>query len=377
MRHKNPFKYGSPVEGEYYFQMPSFTKLVRAYLDNHVSVVLYGPRRFGKTSFILNLMKEEEKERKVFIRINVFNITSLRDFLQQILRALKDKQNLSQKFKDWFNNLIKGRLIPSAEFDQATGQMSFSIHPDFTSDKDVKDLIQDTFTAFGKLGEDVIIAIDEFQQISQIEDGGWLEATIRTQMQELRNTSFLFSGSRKSVIYQMMNDEKGPFYKSCQTVDMPIFPDSFTDWIIERFETVDIKCDRKAISHLRKVVHDTPNYIQMVCFHLVASQNITNVDTEKIDDVLHTIVKQNAYAFETLVNSLTQIQHRALRLCANEPDSLYSKELIEKYEIPSGPTLATSIKSLKERGILEATSKKGQVVFDDPLFKIWLQKEFS
>lgn len=370
---KNPFKYGAPVEGEYYFPLPQFSKLVRSYLDNRINVVLYGPRRFGKTSFILDLICEEERQGKTCLLIDVFNITSHRDFLQQILRALKAKQSWSQKLRE---ALPRFRLRPTAEVDP-TGQATYSIHPDFTSEKDVKDAIQDAFQAFGKLDEQVVIAIDEFQRISQLEDGGWLEATIRTQMQALKKTVFLFSGSRKSVIYDMLNNQNSPFYKTCQPLDMPILGDDFTDWIIQRFESVGIRCDREAIGELRKRVHDTPNYIQMVCFHLVAAQNIKRIDHHRIDQVLHTIVKQNAYAFETLLNSLTPLQHRVLRLCANESTAIFSRDLIKKYEITSAPALATSIKALKQKGILETSSQKGQVIFDDPLFRIWLQKEFT
>ena len=43
--------------------------------------------------------------------------------------------------------------------------------------KMVKDAVQDLFSQISKLGNQVIIAIDEFQKISQIEDQDWLEAT--------------------------------------------------------------------------------------------------------------------------------------------------------------------------------------------------------
>lgn len=42
-----------------------------------------------------------------------------------------------------------------------------------------------------------------------------------------------------------------------------------------------------------------------------------------------------------------------------------------KYEISSGPALASAIKSLKDKGILdEESSGRGTVIFDDPLFAI-------
>ena len=370
---KNPFKYGAPVEGEYYFPLPGFRKLVRSYLDNRINVVLYGPRRFGKTSFILDLAKEEEKEKKTFILIDVYNVTSHLDFLQQVLRGLRPKQTWVQKLKD---KVFKARLVPSAVLDPM-GQMTYSLSPDFSSAKDVKELIQDTFSAFSKLDESVIVVIDEFQKIFQLDDSGWLQHTVRTQMQELKNCVFLFSGSKKSVLSDMLNDPNNPFYKSCEILDMPILGDDFTGWVIERFKKINIQCEKKAIVELRKLVHDTPNYIQQTCFHIATQAIKKLIDSYQVKQALHTIVKQNAYTFETIHNSLTLLQQRALRLCANEDKAIFSREFINRYQIPNAPTLAQSIKALKRRGILDPTPKPGQVNFEDPLFKIWIQIELS
>ena len=87
-------------------------------------------------------------------------------------------------------------------------------------------------------------------------------------------------------------------------------------------------------------------------------------------------MKQNAYAYQTILNSLTQIQQRALRLAAKEGESIYVKEVIQKYEIPSGPTLASAIKALKQKQILDEGTARGKAIFDDPLFAIWLKYEF-
>jgi uncharacterized protein len=373
---KNPFKFGSPVEGEYYFPLPEFSNAVRTFLDSQINVVLIGPRRFGKTSFVLDIIRQEEGAGKVCLLVDIFNITSLRDFFQLLVRAFKSKQTFGQKLENLIKTIPRLKPVLTAETDDS-GNASFSLHPDLSSEKDVKELILDTLLALGKLGEKVIVVIDEFQKISQLEDGGWLEGTIRTQMQRLNNTVFLFSGSRKSLIYDMFNNPSRPFYKTCQMLEIPLPGLEFTYWIIQKFKSVGITCDKQAIDKLRSAVQDTPNYIQMACFHLVAEQNVSHVDQNKIDDVLRTIVKQNAYAFETILNSLTPLQQRVLRLCANEQEEIYNKDLIAKYEITSGAALATSIKSLKEKGIIEEGSKKGRVTFDDPLFAIWLRTEFS
>ena len=173
----------------------------------------------------------------------------------------------------------------------------------------------------------------------------------------------------------MLNNASRPFYRSAQLIDFPTLGPEFTDWITKRFDGVGVACERGAIDELRREVQETPNYVQMACFHLVA-QGTRTVDKRKIHEVLRTVVKQNAYAYQTLLNSLTQIQQRALRLAANNSEGIYAKDAIAKYEIPSGPTLASAIKALKQKQILDEGTAQGRVVFDDPLFSIWLKTEF-
>lgn len=375
---ENPFKFGNPVQGAYYFPRPELTNTVRQFLENHIHVVLMGPRRFGKTSFVLDLFDHLEQEGFNCLLVDIFNVTSHRDFLHQFLRALRKKQGFRNKLKNWWKKI--GRLKPQLNLDiePHTGKpnpsLGFSLGQ--LTEEDVRVGIQDLLDELTDLGEKVVIALDEFQQISQLEDKGWLEATVRTHFQKLPNVSFLFTGSRKGLISDMLNDPSRPLYRSCQMIEFPSFGPDFSDWIISRFKMVGIKCSKKAVKHLRDLVQDTPNYVQMVCFHLVALAR-TIVEIADVEEVLDTVARQNAYAYQTLLNSLTLAQHRALRLAANEKHSLFQKELLVKYEISSAPALHNSIKALKLKGILdEEGTVKGKVLFDDPLFAYWLRISF-
>lgn len=369
----NPFKFGDPVDGDYYLPRPELAHVVSQFLEGRIHVVLIGPRRFGKTSFVLNLLKEFEKKSFAYLFVDIFNITSHHDFLHQILRALQLKKNWKEHIKNWGKSLTKLRPKVSTDLDSSKGQSSISLSFEMSPQRDVKELIQDVLNELEKLGSRVIIAIDEFQKVTEIEDGGWLEATLRTHMQQMRNTSFLFTGSRRSIIYDMLNNHTKPFYRSCQPIEFPSFGHEFTDWILERFLEVGIHCKREAIEHLRVLVQDTPNYVQMACFHLVA-QRIEHVGLKEVDATLATIVQQNAYAYQTLLNTLSPTQQRVLRLAAHETKQVFSKELIAKYEITSGPALASSVKALKNKGILdEEGTGRGKIIFEDPLFAIWLK----
>lgn len=369
----NPFKFGDPVEGEYYLPRPDLENFVAQFLINRIHVVLIGPRRFGKTSFILHLLNKLSKDYS-YIFVDIFNITSHRDFLHQLLRAVKGKAGWLDTLK-----LLLTSIRPkiSTQLDPLTGYPAFTLDTSLSTESEVKEMIQDVLASFGKMNKKLIFAIDEFQKITEIEDGGWLEATLRTHMQQLKNTSFIFTGSRRGVIYDMLNNSARPLYKFCQSIEFPALQEEFTYWILKKFHQIGIKCDRNAIDHLRTIVQNTPNYVQMVCYHLVALGK-QDINIEEVNNALKLVVQQNAYPYQTLLNSLTPTQQRTLRLAAREGSQIFSKELLAKYEIASGAALSSAIKSLKDKEILdEEGSGRGTVVFDDPLFAIWLKTSFE
>lgn len=371
----NPFRFGGPVNGSYYLQRPGLAKAVTNLLDNKIHVVLVGPRRFGKTSFIANLLKQNAPGDRTGLFVDIFNITSHHDFLQQVLRALRDKTTLRKRIHDWTQNIMRLRPQISLEQEPGSGLPVFSLSAK-ANHGDIKSLLQDTLEFVDGLGKKVVFAIDEFQAVANLDDRGWLEATLRTHMQRYKNTSLLLSGSRRSVINDMLNNPGRPFYRSCQPLEFPSFGEEFTDWILSRFASVGVKCRREAVAWLRKEVLDTPNYVQMVCFHVVAT-GLKKVTETEMQQTLKMVVLQNVYAYQTLLNSLTHIQQRALRLAANNPSQVYAKDLLAHHEIPSAQALASAIKSLKDKNILDEGTSRGIVVFDDPLFALWLRYEYG
>ncbi len=295
----NPFKYGVPVEGDYYLPRPDLSVFMRQFLENRIQIVLMGPRRFGKTSFVLNLLNQLEHEGYSTLFVDIFNITSHKDFLHQLLRAIRAKQKFKGIIKAWWEKIKQLSPQVSAEFDPYSGNQSFSFTLTRLDDEDAKTAIQDLLEGLSSLGSKVIVALDEFQKISEIEDKGWLEATLRTHFQKLKNVSFLFTGSRKSLISEMLNNPTRPLYRSCQMIDFPLFGEEFTEWVIGRFSSVGIACEDNAIDHLRELVQDTPNYVQMVCFHLVA-QARSFVAVKDVEEVLETVAPDNMISYSFL-----------------------------------------------------------------------------
>ena len=66
-----------------------------------------------------------------------------------------------------------------------------------------------------------IIAIDEFQKINSFEDGN-MEELLRTKIQHMKNTQFVFAGSERHLLEGIFSDPNRPFYNS--VVFMELLP---------------------------------------------------------------------------------------------------------------------------------------------------------
>jgi len=66
---KNPFKYGEVVTGEHFFNRErEKAELIQA-ITSTMNVFLYAPRRYGKTSLVLEVLREVEKKRIICITL--------------------------------------------------------------------------------------------------------------------------------------------------------------------------------------------------------------------------------------------------------------------------------------------------------------------
>ena len=160
----NPFKFGDPVWGEFYLPRKELAFTIRQFLENRIHVVLMGPRRFGKTSFVLNLLEQLEQQGYTCLFADIFNITSHRDFMQQLLKAIEEKRSFKNRLRAWWEKIKKLYPRVSAEFDSTTGHSSYGFTLTQLSEEDTKSVIQDLLRGLSDLGSKVIIALDEFQK---------------------------------------------------------------------------------------------------------------------------------------------------------------------------------------------------------------------
>src|SRR3990172_11464056 len=93
----NPFSYGTIVKEPYFFNRHEECERIVTTLSGGNNLVLFAPRRFGKTSLVLRALDELEKRNYVCIYFDFMPVYSRESFIESYSKALIAKQGNLQK----------------------------------------------------------------------------------------------------------------------------------------------------------------------------------------------------------------------------------------------------------------------------------------
>ena len=76
--------------------------------------------------------------------------------------------------------------------------------------------------AAGAYRRRVAFVLDEFQQLSELQNGAprSLEGAVRHAVERARNVTYVFAGSRKHLLASMFEDEERPLYRLCRKMTL-------------------------------------------------------------------------------------------------------------------------------------------------------------
>ena len=69
---RNPFHYGTPVEGDQFVGREDEVNAIVSRIRDHVNVVLLSPRRYGKTSILLRAERKLRPFKPAIVHVNLF-----------------------------------------------------------------------------------------------------------------------------------------------------------------------------------------------------------------------------------------------------------------------------------------------------------------
>lgn len=368
----NPFTLGIATSERFCNRVAEIALLGNNMLSG-IHTVVYAPRRFGKSSLARRVLADLEG-RRIGLYVDLFSVTSSEDAAEKIYRGIvdglgrtvPDKGSLAARLASIFK-----RLRLSLEFDPASGTPEFSLSlGDSAAEIHLETVIANLDDYCTNNNCTVCLVLDEFQEICNLKDAKKIEALLRGGMQSARNVSFMMLGSRRTILRDMFEDRKRPFYKSAYVLKLePIAEEEFTDFLVRQFATAGQELLPEEAARMVAFTEAYPYYTQKLAM-LYFDMKQTG---RTLSEAQARLLEMESADCENIFVNLTNHQKRLLRAIAKgRPPNIFAGSFLVTHRLGSQGGVQSSLNKLKKLDLVEQGKDGWRVT--DPIFALWLTR---
>ena len=350
---ENPFQYGVLVDNEYFTDRVDELKEVQLSLNSANHLILISPRRFGKSSLVAKVVKASGRP---CVSLNMQNVLSVEDFSSKILREIFRLYPM-ERIRHLMSHF---RIIPTISTNPVTNVIDVSFQPVVNN----LVLLEDAMALLEKVsieGKKLIVVFDEFQEILNIRKG--LDKQLRSIMQEQHNLNYILLGSQESMMTEIFERKKSPFYHFGKLMRLDKIPyDDFRNYISTRLPLEDKEKLDTIVDEILSFTNLHPYYTQQLSaevWDMLTHDNPTDgVVTASIRKILRT----------------HDLDYERLWLNFNRTDRSIMLNLSKRVNPMQNRQMATStsysaIKRLMKSGYI---IRVNDYEIEDPFFKEWI-----
>ena len=372
----NPFIISKDIPEAFFCDREEETTFLIKQIDNGRNTVIVSPRRMGKTGLIHHLFRQETIQvRYTSFFVDIYPASSLQEMCYILGRSVFERLK-AKKTQHWetFFQYLKS-LRAGVSFDSVTGEPKLEVgigsieHPATT--------LEEIFAYLESSSTPCIVALDEFQQIAEFPEQR-VEALLRSMIQNCRQTTFLFSGSKQHTINQMFLSKSRPFYQNAQLFDLkPLKPDVYTEFATRLFDQFEKHIEPAVIAQVYTDYNATTWYMQMFMNELFALTGQGNTCTmEHLDMAQKNIIQVQEGSYLMQLNTLSSKQKSMLQAIAKEgcAKAVTSQAFVKKHALDSASTVQSALRVLLEKDIVTADNRQYRI--SDFFFSHWLQENY-
>jgi len=369
----NPFVIGKYVSKEYFCDRIAETEQLVHHIANGRNVTIMSERRMGKTGLIEHTFANAlGKDCYYTFLIDIYTAKNLREMVcllaNEIFKKIVRKQSLFSKLIQ-----IVQSLKATITYNGITGEPEVGFG--LGEIKSPETTLDELLCYLEMADKPCVIAIDEFQKISDFEEDN-IEALLRTKIQHLKNTQFIFAGSERHLLEGIFNDPSRPFYNSVVfTQLLPIDKNEYIRFSQRLFRENAKDVSEDFIEGVYNCFHGVTWYLQL-SMNEAFSMTFPNgsIGIQQLHTVLTHMVDTKRFTFEDKYATLTEKQKTLIKAMAKEyPKETLptSKEFILRYSLKTASSVQTAMKGLMEKNVI--SEWRGCKQITDLLFVLWLK----
>ncbi len=355
----NPFKYGREVSGrQFYDREEVFESLHSKLSGGSANVVMYAPRRYGKTSLVKKVLARFTEDGVPCVYFDLNRVESLERFCEAYASVLYSivggASGVVRALTDYLSHLhptfsFGGDFPVSVKFDYGAKMSSTSLAQVLGLAERVAD---------EHVHGPIVVAFDEFQEINDLSPDLPLEGIFRGVIQEQQNVRYVFLGSKTHMLKRMFGEKSRPFYKSAATIKLGKPPvEESRAFVAERFGSCGIGVDASDVSRIVDISANIPYHLQELSsrvFDEVVSAGRDWVEAKDVDTAVKSLLSDNSDIYFEQLKVLPPSQRSLARALAEEPVREFPEEYRKRHSLGVSSTVHTALSRLVDAGIVES-----------------------
>lgn len=266
---RNPYTIGDPVVGKQFAGREDIIRKLQEYwllTNNPQSIVLFGHRRMGKTSILLNIANLLGSKVKLAY-VNLQGVGETSQGLADVLISITDAISITLD------------VPPPADEDLFNSPY-----------RTFKRYLHQVVT---KLDGALIVALDEFEQIEELMSGGYIPKNFMKRLRAMvqMNPKLAFALAGLHTLDEMTQDYFHPFFASIIPIRVGFLTQGATRQILANPGDEDFLLDYQpeALDRIYELTHGQPSLVQRVGFLLVRRYNELTFETGRPQKNIFTI----------------------------------------------------------------------------------------
>ena len=349
----NPFKFGVLVDNEFFTDRVNELKEVQHALNSENHLILISPRRFGKSSLVAKAVKASERP---CISLNMQNMLSVDDFASKLLRGLFRLYPM-ERIKHLMTHF---RIIPTVSTNPVTNGVEVSFQPVVNS----MVLLEDAMSLIEKVSKEekrLVVLLDEFQEILNIRKG--LDRQLRSIMQEQEHLNYILLGSQESMMTEIFERKKSPFYHFGKLMHLSKIPyEDFKEYISVRLPLKDQDRLQVIVEDILAFTSLHPYYTQQLSSQVWDMMTYDNLIEGVVGEAVSKIVRTHDLDFERLWLNFNRTDRSIMMSLSKGANPLQNRQIATS-------TSFSGIKRLMKNGyVIRVIGYE----IEDPFFKEWI-----
>jgi len=372
----NPFSFGALALDESFADRERELVELSSDIRNGQDVVVFAPRRCGKSSLVWRVAASLAAERVLVAQVDLMTTPTKEGLAAALAQSI---------FEQIASPLERVREKALAPFRGLQVQPAINVNPDDGSfsfgfgiaqrPADIDATLERLLELPGELGgarqRRAALVMDEFQEIVTIDAG--LPKLLRSVFQRQPEVSHVYLGSKHHIMERIFNDANEPFWRSAKSIELGNIPvEPFAAFLVERFHASGRELEDGIVADVLARTGGHPYATQELCYFLWEQTGDAPAGQAELDRALAAVLRSEHAHFSLLWEGASAAQKQVLQALAREPGRPFTGAYRMANNLPAVTNVQKALRALVQREVVSGES--GTYRITEPFLADWLRQ---